>query len=196
MTDYSNIDQMTPEQLKEAYQLHNLEVLQGFKILNELESEGKITLEKCDLLKQRFYKMHKIMTDNQAKETMLQKKTKEIALDLSSEVLKYEKAQTALKEHEYKLRALEEKLEHAKKDTALVDDNNQYFQSQISKLETAKVESENEYAQAEQKKKDELNPIIDETIKDIANIRVEQVRGTEEIQQQELDNEKLVEMLR
>jgi hypothetical protein len=37
---------MTPEQLKEAYRLHNLELSSGFKILNELESEGKITLEK------------------------------------------------------------------------------------------------------------------------------------------------------
>lgn len=30
------------------------------------------------------------------------------------------------------------------------------------------MERENEYAQAEQKKKDELNPIIDETTKEIA----------------------------
>jgi len=40
-----------------------------------------------------------------------------------------------------------------------------------------KVERENEYAQAEQKKKDELNPIIDETIKDIANIEEELKNG-------------------
>jgi hypothetical protein len=45
-TDYSQVDSMTPEQLKEAYRLHNLELSSGFKILNELESEGKITLEK------------------------------------------------------------------------------------------------------------------------------------------------------
>ena len=32
--------------IKEAYRLHNLELSSGFKILNELESEGKITLEK------------------------------------------------------------------------------------------------------------------------------------------------------
>jgi hypothetical protein len=37
--------------------------------------------------------MHKIMTDNQAKETQLQQRTKKIALELSSEVLKLEKAQ-------------------------------------------------------------------------------------------------------
>jgi chromosome segregation ATPase len=145
-----------------------LELSQGFKILNELESEGKITLEKCDLLKQRFYKMHKIMTDNQAKETQLQQRTKKIALELSSEVLKLEKAQQQQKEHEYKLKALEEKLDIAKKDTAQVDENNQGYQSEISKLENQKVERENEYAQAEQKKKDELNPIIDETTKEIA----------------------------
>ena len=46
MTDNNAIDQMTPEQLKEAYRVHNLELTNGFKILNELESEGKITLEK------------------------------------------------------------------------------------------------------------------------------------------------------
>ena len=40
-----------------------------------------------------------------------------------------------------------------------------------------KVERENEYAQAEQKKKDELNPIIDETIRDIANIEEELKNG-------------------
>lgn len=112
-TDYTQVDQMSPEQLKEAYRLHNLELSQGFKILNELESEGKITLEKCDLLKQRFYKMHKIMTDNQAKETQLQQRTKKIALELSSEVLKLEKAQQQQKEHEYKLKALQEKLKLA-----------------------------------------------------------------------------------
>ena len=67
----AEIDAMTPDQLKEAYRQHNLELSQGFKILNELEAEGKITLERCDLLKQRFYKMHKIMTDNQSKETQL-----------------------------------------------------------------------------------------------------------------------------
>lgn len=36
----------TAEQLREAYKLHNLELTQGFKLLNELESDGKITLEK------------------------------------------------------------------------------------------------------------------------------------------------------
>ena len=39
------------------------------------------------------------------------------------------------------------------------------------------MERENEYAQAEQKKKDELNPIIDETIRDIANIEEELKNG-------------------
>jgi hypothetical protein len=43
------------------------------------------------------------------------------------------------------------------------------------------VERENEYAQAEQKKKDELNPIIDETIKDIATIKLDLIKGQEEI---------------
>ena len=66
------------------------------------------------------------------------------------------------------MKALEEKLDIAKKDTAQVDENNQGYQSEISKLENQKVERENEYAQAEQKKKDELNPIIDETTKEIA----------------------------
>ena len=46
MADNNQIDQMTPEQLKEAYRVHNLEVTSGFKVLNELEAEGKITLEK------------------------------------------------------------------------------------------------------------------------------------------------------
>lgn len=46
MTDYTSVDHMTADQLKEAYRLHNLELSSGFKILNELESEGKITLDK------------------------------------------------------------------------------------------------------------------------------------------------------
>lgn len=54
-----------------------------------------------------------------------------------------------------------------------------------------KVERENEYAQAEQKKKDELNPIIDETIKDIAYIKTELVQGQQDIQQKDLDNKDL-----
>ena len=62
--------------------------------------------------------MHRIMTENQAKETQLQQRTKKIALELSSEVLKLENEQQKQKEHEYKLKALEEKLDIAKKDTA------------------------------------------------------------------------------
>lgn len=191
MTDYSQIDHMSVEQLKEAYRLHNLELSSGFKILNELESEGKISVEKCDLMKQRFYKMHKIMSDNQAKETQLQQKTKKIALELSSEVLKLEKAQQQQKEHDYKLKALEEKLDLAKKDTAQVDENNQMHQSEISKLENMKVERENEYAQAEQRKKDELNPLIEDCAKDIQQVKLELQRGVEDMQDSELKNKDL-----
>lgn len=36
----------TADQLREAYKLHNLELTQGFKILNELENDGKITLDR------------------------------------------------------------------------------------------------------------------------------------------------------
>jgi len=59
------------------------------------------------------------------------------------------------------LKALEEKLEQAKKETAEVDDRNQALQAEISKLENTKVERENEYAQAEQEKKDILIPEIE-----------------------------------
>jgi hypothetical protein len=59
-----DVENLTPEQLKQAYLQHNMEMTQGFKILNELEAEQKISSEKCDMLKQRFYKMHKIMADN------------------------------------------------------------------------------------------------------------------------------------
>jgi hypothetical protein len=41
----------------------------GFKVLNELEAENKLTLADCNMMKTRFYKLHKIMSDNQAKET-------------------------------------------------------------------------------------------------------------------------------
>jgi hypothetical protein len=51
-----------------------------------------------------------------------------------------------------------------------VDENNQRYDSEIAKLETEKVDKENQYAQAEQRKKDELNPIIDDTIKEIGKI--------------------------
>jgi hypothetical protein len=44
-----------------------------------------------------------------------------------------------------------------------------------------KVERENEYAQAEQRKKDELNPIIDDTIKSIALCKAEIAKGYEDI---------------
>lgn len=53
------------------------------------------------------------------------------------------------------------------------------------------MERENEYAQAEQRKKDELNPLIDECGKDIAAIRLELQRGVEDIQEQELKNKDL-----
>lgn len=66
-----DVENLTPEQLKQAYLQHNMEMTQGFKILNELEAEQKISSEKCDMLKQRFYKMHKIMADNQSKENQL-----------------------------------------------------------------------------------------------------------------------------
>jgi len=62
--------------------------------------------------------MHKLLTDNQAKETQLQKRSKQIFLEMQSETLKLEKSQQAQKEHEYKLKALEEKLDLAKKETA------------------------------------------------------------------------------
>lgn len=55
---------MTPDQLKEAYRQHNLELSQGFKILNELEASKDLSTDKVDLLKQRFYTMHKLMTEN------------------------------------------------------------------------------------------------------------------------------------
>jgi hypothetical protein len=42
----TNGEPETADQLREAYKLHNLELTQGFKILNELENDGKVTLEK------------------------------------------------------------------------------------------------------------------------------------------------------
>lgn len=89
------------------------------------------------------------------------------------------------------MKALEEKLDLAKKDTAQVDENNQMHQSEISKLENMKVERENEYAQAEQRKKDELNPLIDDCAKDIAAIKLELQKGVEDIMEQELKNKDL-----
>jgi chromosome segregation ATPase len=62
-----------------------------------------------------------------------------------------------------------------------VDENNQMHQSEISKLENMKVERENEYAQAEQRKKDELNPLIEDCAKDIQLVRQELQRGVEDI---------------
>jgi hypothetical protein len=54
-----------------------------------------------------------------------------------------------------------------------------------------KVERENEYAQAEQRKKDELNPIIDDTIKAIAVCKQDIAKGYEDIQDAELKNKQL-----
>ena len=104
--------------MREAYAAASLEMSTGFKVLNELEAETKISLLDCNMLKTRFYKLHKIMSDNQAKETQLQKRTKAVGLELSNENLKLEKAQQQQKDHEYKLHALKEKLDAAKKDTA------------------------------------------------------------------------------
>jgi len=42
--------------------------------------------------------------------------------------------------------------------------------TEISKLESEVLEKQNQYKQAQQKKKDELNPKIDDTIKQIGLI--------------------------
>ena len=115
------LESLTPDQLKEAYRQTNMELHQGFKILNELEADQKISVEQCDLMKKRFYIMHKTMTDNQAKEKMLHAHTKKITQDLQKKTIELEKNQQMQKNNELNLKALEEKLEAAKKDTAIVD---------------------------------------------------------------------------
>jgi hypothetical protein len=47
---------------------------------------------RCDVYKQKFYQMHKTLMLNQAKETQIQQKSKQIQLNLNSEGLKLEKA--------------------------------------------------------------------------------------------------------
>ena len=54
-----------------------------------------------------------------------------------------------------------------------------------------KVERENEYAQAEQRKIDELTPLINETIKDISNYKAELTKGAEDIVEAEMRNDEL-----
>lgn len=85
------------------------------------------------------------------------------------------------KNNELNLKALEEKLEVAKKDTAVVDQRNQQLQSDISRREIQKVEKENEFAQAETRKKEELNPLIDECSRDINQLREEIAQGEDKI---------------
>lgn len=87
------------------------------------------------------------------------------------------------KNNELNLKALEEKLEAAKKDTAIVDQRNQQLQSDISRKEIQKVEKENEFAQAETRKKEELCPLIDECEKDIQQLQEEISHGEEKIVQ-------------
>jgi Skp family chaperone for outer membrane proteins len=65
---------------------------------------------------------------------------------------------------------LQEKLDAARKDTAQVETLNMTRNTEISKLESEVLEKQNQYKQAQQKKKDELNPKIDDTIKQIGLI--------------------------
>jgi chromosome segregation ATPase len=114
---------------------------------------------------------------------------------LTNEVLKLDKSHQTRKDHEYKLKALDEKLEMAKKETATVDENNQQLTAEISKLENMKVERENEYAQAEQKKREELLPLIEECQKEIHSIHVDARQCDQEMDKQERENEQLQEKI-
>ena len=89
------------------------------------------------------------------------------------------------------MKALEEKLEQAKKETAEVEDRNKDLQAEISKLENTKVERENEYAQAEQEKKDILIPEIERMMQLIRQTKESIARGSDEILEQDAKNETL-----
>lgn len=41
--------------------LHNVQSSAAYQLLGELEGQGKITPEKCQLYKDKFFQLHKIM---------------------------------------------------------------------------------------------------------------------------------------
>ena len=91
----------------------------------------------------------------------LTKKARKLQKQLNSEALKLEKAQQQQKEHEYRIKGLEERLDVVKKETNEVEERCQLLQQQISKHENEKVEKETEIAQKEVEKKNELIPEIE-----------------------------------
>lgn len=113
------------------------------------------------------------MMQNMQTETMLTKKARNLTKQLNNENLKLEKAQQQQKEHEYKLKALEERLESVKKETAEVDAAVIQLSIEYSRLDNVRVEQVNEYAQREQEKKDMLIPEIEHMRQLIAQTKKE-----------------------
>jgi chromosome segregation ATPase len=76
-----------------AMEQHNLQSSAAYQQLHELEQEGKITPEKCELYKQKFFELHRIMMKNMETETLRTKKARNLTKQLNNENLKLEKAQ-------------------------------------------------------------------------------------------------------
>ena len=99
---------------------------------------------------QKFYALHKACVKNMHNERKLGEKISQLKKNLSHEGLKLEKANQQKKDHEQKLKTLEERLEQVKKETNDVDERNTILQTEISKLESQKQEQASDFAQKEQ----------------------------------------------
>lgn len=94
------------------------------------------------------------MYKNMGNDVELAKKARKLQKQLNSEALKLEKAQQTQKEHDYRIKGLEERLDSVKKETNDVEERCQLLQQQISKYENDKVEQETEMAQKEHEKRE------------------------------------------
>jgi len=127
-----------------------VEASQAYNILVSLQEDGKITPEKAELYKQKFYVLHEACIKNMQNERKLSEKISQLKKALSSETLRLEKAEQQKTDHEYKLRMMEEKLEAVKKDTSIIDERNNQLSTQAVQLENQKQEQATAFAQAEQ----------------------------------------------
>ena len=99
-----------------------VEASQAYNILAELENEGKITNERAEQYKQKFYVLHEACIKEMQNERKLSEKVSHYKKALSNETLRLEKAEQQKTDHDYKIRTLEEKQEEVKKQTSEIDD--------------------------------------------------------------------------
>lgn len=136
-------------------------------------SSPNVSPHRAAIYKDKFYQLHQTLYKNMGNDIELTKKARKLQKQLNSEALKLEKAQQQQKEHEYRIKGLEERLDVVKKETNEVEERCQLLQQQISKHENEKVEKETEIAQKEVEKKNELIPEIERRRKAIEQLKLE-----------------------